>query len=270
MQAMSIINAVQCVTKKWAKQRKAEERAASAEVRRWQAMVGSDRESLKEIVFRHIEDAYEAVSDDGNLPAHARQIMYDVRRRIQDKTDEQLKSRAIKALQADWYAQFADAYAEWFKAQCASGRGYISETDQWMLRLDDDPAHDEPASIKIEFQRQCLFWRDGRDASKPLRIALRELHPEFCRMIQSWRQRMTPTELSDVLTHAEGSLVVDSAMAELERAGITAISTHDGVAVRASRAEEAREILLRVSEWHLGFRPRVSLKGMTETLTAAF
>lgn len=90
MKATSIINAVQAVTKKWAKQRKAEERVASAQARRWQAMVACDRESLKEIVFRHIVDAYEAVSDDGKLPAHARQLMYDVRRRIQDETDEQL------------------------------------------------------------------------------------------------------------------------------------------------------------------------------------
>ena len=90
MKATSIINAVQAVTKKWAKQRKAEERAASAQDRRWRAMVVSDRESLKEIVFCHIEDAYYAVSDQGKLPAHARQLMYDVRRRIQEQTDEQL------------------------------------------------------------------------------------------------------------------------------------------------------------------------------------
>jgi hypothetical protein len=90
MKATSIINAVQTVTTKWAKQRKAEERASSAEARRWQAMVGSNRESLKDIVFCHIEEAYDAVSDHGKLPAHARQLMYDVRRRIQDETDEQL------------------------------------------------------------------------------------------------------------------------------------------------------------------------------------
>ena len=72
MKATSIINAVQAVTKKWAKQLKAEERAASAQDRRRSAMVGSDRESLKDIVFRHIEDAYHAVSDQGKLPAHAR------------------------------------------------------------------------------------------------------------------------------------------------------------------------------------------------------
>ncbi len=42
-------------------------------------------------MFRHIKDAYEAVSDDGKLPAHARQLMYNVRRRIQEETEEQLK-----------------------------------------------------------------------------------------------------------------------------------------------------------------------------------
>lgn len=178
------------------------------------------------------------------------------------------KNRAIKSVQSDWYKQFDGAYAEWLHSQFEAGKTYIGYTGQWMLRLDDNPAHDEPASIKIEFQRQCLFWRDWRDASNPLRVALRRMHPELCRMIEDWRQRMTPTELSDVLTRSEGSLVVDCAMAELERAGITAISTHDGAVVRASRAQETRAILQCVCQWHLGFRPRVTIK-TTESITAA-
>ncbi|MCC7337884.1 MAG: hypothetical protein IT422_22580 [Pirellulaceae bacterium] len=176
------------------------------------------------------------------------------------------KNWAIKAVQSDWYKQFDGAYTEWFHSQCKAGRGYIDDEDRWMLRLDDDPTHDVQASIKIEFQRQCLFWRDGRDSSNPLRVALRKLHPELCRMIESWRQRMTPTELSDVLTRAEGSLVVDYATAELERASITALSNHDGLIVRVTQANEAREILLDVCRWHLGFSPKVSIKA---TITAA-
>jgi len=178
------------------------------------------------------------------------------------------KDKAIAALQTDWYAQFKESYAQWFDAQVASGRGYINEAGQWMLRLDDDPEHDKPASIKVEYQRQCLFWRDPRDESNPLRVALRRLHPELCNLIETLRQRMTPSELSDVLTRAEGSLVVDSAVAELERAGITAKSNHDGILVPTSRVEEAREILLGVCEWHLGFRPRVSIK-KSESIIAA-
>jgi hypothetical protein len=178
------------------------------------------------------------------------------------------KDKAIAALQTDWYAQFKESYAQWFDAQVASGRGYINEAGQWMLRLDDDPEHDKPASIKVEYQRQCLFWMDPRDESNPLRVALRRLHPELCNLIETLRQRMTPSELSDVLTRAEGSLVVDSAVAELERAGITAKSNHDGILVPASRVEEAREILLGVCEWHLGFSSRVSIK-KSESIIAA-
>jgi hypothetical protein len=178
------------------------------------------------------------------------------------------KDKAIAALQTDWYAQFKESYAQWFDAQVASGRGYINEAGQWMLRLDDDPEHDKPASIKVEYQRQCLFWRDPRDESNPLRVALRRLHPELCNLIETLRQRMTPSELSDVLTRAEGSLVVDSAVAELERAGITAKSNHDGILVPTSRVEEAREILLGVCEWHLGFSSRVSIK-KSESIIAA-
>ncbi len=129
-----------------------------------------------------------------------------------------------------------------------------------MLRVDDDSSHDLPASIKVEFQRQCLFWRDPREKSNPLRIELRRLHPELCRLIEDWRQRMTPSELSDVLTRAEGSLVVDSATAEFERVGITVLINHDAVVVPESQAEAAQTILLCVCEWHLGFQPKVSIK----------
>jgi len=91
--ATSIIDSVRRVTKKWAKQRKAEERSASAQSRRRQAMTSSQRTTLKEAVSEHIEAAYIAVSDGGTLGrlvAHARQLMYFVRRRIQGITDEEL------------------------------------------------------------------------------------------------------------------------------------------------------------------------------------
>ena len=179
---------------------------------------------------------------------------------ISKMPDGEAKDRAIAVLKTDWYAQFKESYAEWFRTQVASGRGYINEEGLWMLRLDDNPEHDTQASIKVEYQRQCLFWRDPRDESNPLRLALRRLHPELCYLIEAWRKRMTPTELSDVLTRAEGTLVVDFVMAELERAGINAISIHDAVVVRASRAEDARKLLLGVCEWYLGFEPRVSDK----------
>ncbi len=173
------------------------------------------------------------------------------------------KDKAIEALRSDWYSQFQEAYAEWFRTQLASGRGYIGDDGRWMLRMDDDPSHDVPASIKVEYQRQCLFWRDPRDSSNPLRVTLRQLHPELCSLIESRRSRMTPTQLSDVLTRAEGRIVVDCATSELERAGIKSCSIHDAVVVPVSRVDDAYAILLDVCQWHLGFAPRVSKKTAT-------
>jgi hypothetical protein len=170
------------------------------------------------------------------------------------------KDRAIAALQGDWYKQFEPAYTLWFDSHLASGRGYFLD-DKWMIRRDDDPANDYAASIKVEYQRQCLFWQDRREASSPLRVTLRQLHRELCELIERWRDTLSPRELSHVLTKGEGSMIVDDTMSELERASILAKSNHDGVILQVSRAEEAREILLRVCELHLGFRPRVSIKG---------
>ena len=65
MNSQTITNLVDRVTSKWAKQRKAEERSASAQSRRWQAMTSSRRTTLKEAAYEHIEAAYLAVSDGG-------------------------------------------------------------------------------------------------------------------------------------------------------------------------------------------------------------
>jgi hypothetical protein len=177
------------------------------------------------------------------------------------------KDRAIAALQDDWYKQFQPAYTQWFDSQLASGRGYILD-GKWMIRLDDDPANDDAASIKVEYQRQCLFWQDRREASNPLRVPLRQLHPELCELIERWRNKLSPRELSHVLTKGEGSMIVDDTLSELERAGIVAKPIHDGVMVKMSRKKEAREIMLGVCEWHLGFEPRVSIKA-SESIMAA-
>lgn len=90
MNSETIISLVGKVTGKWAKQRKAEERHASAEVNRRYALLKQYKTTLKDVVNEHIEAAYLAVSSNNTLPAHARQLMYDVRRRIQATTDEPL------------------------------------------------------------------------------------------------------------------------------------------------------------------------------------
>ncbi len=58
MKSDAIIGAVQNVTKKWAKQRKAEERHASAENRRAWVMTSRDRFTIRDAADDVMEEAY--------------------------------------------------------------------------------------------------------------------------------------------------------------------------------------------------------------------
>jgi DNA topoisomerase VI subunit A len=74
------------VTKDWAKQRKAEERHASAAANRRARLVrASDYYNFKSAAFEVMEKAYMAASGGGKLPTGARQVMYQARPFIQDK-----------------------------------------------------------------------------------------------------------------------------------------------------------------------------------------
>ena len=84
--AASITDAVEGVTKAWAKQRKAEERSASAFARRYNRMVRSDRFTIREAAWVVTSDAYMKASDNGRLPTRPRQIMYAARPEILELT----------------------------------------------------------------------------------------------------------------------------------------------------------------------------------------
>jgi hypothetical protein len=86
MNADAIIGAVPGVTRKWCKQRKAEEREADRAFRRRDAFVSSDRVTIKDAAYEVLEEAYLKASGGGRLPAHARQIMYAARGDILDLT----------------------------------------------------------------------------------------------------------------------------------------------------------------------------------------
>jgi hypothetical protein len=90
MKSDSIINAVQGVTAKWAKQRKREERAASAALNRRYVMTRRHHVSIKDAAWEIMETAYMKASSNGELPAHARQIMYAARGHIQRVADREL------------------------------------------------------------------------------------------------------------------------------------------------------------------------------------
>jgi hypothetical protein len=83
MKAAAIINAVEGVTAKWAKQRKREEREASAVQNRRRVFMRHRAVSIKEAAWQVMEKAYLKASAGGRLPANARQIMYAARPDIQ-------------------------------------------------------------------------------------------------------------------------------------------------------------------------------------------
>jgi hypothetical protein len=73
------------VTKTWAKQRKAEERHASAEANRRARLIrASDYYNFRSASFEVMEQAYMAASANDTLPALARQVMYQARPLVQE------------------------------------------------------------------------------------------------------------------------------------------------------------------------------------------
>jgi hypothetical protein len=79
-----LTNLVVGVTKKWAKQRKAEERSRNAAGRR--AYMWVRRDTIKDAAWQCMGDAYNKASNNGQLPANARQVMYAARGPIQEMT----------------------------------------------------------------------------------------------------------------------------------------------------------------------------------------
>jgi hypothetical protein len=86
----AIIRAVTKGTAKWAKQRKAEERHASAIRNRRERLIRRHRVTIKDVAWAVMEKAYMAASDNGRLPATATQVMYAARGEIQERTGRRL------------------------------------------------------------------------------------------------------------------------------------------------------------------------------------
>jgi hypothetical protein len=82
-----IVAAVETVTKKWTKVCKSEERQPSL-IRYRAARMTSERDTFqKEAAWEVMEEAYMAASDNGTLPANARQVFYKARPKIMAMTD---------------------------------------------------------------------------------------------------------------------------------------------------------------------------------------
>ena len=105
--AGKMIDAVKAVTKRWLKQRKAEERSSAAERNREAALSRSRRVSQRAVAFEVMDRAFHEASG-GQTFANARQIMYAARGEIQKRTnDKQLEgSYFTQTLVPDYIAEF--------------------------------------------------------------------------------------------------------------------------------------------------------------------
>src|SRR5262245_31578269 len=88
--ASAIVSGLRAVTRDWAKQRKSEERDAARRTHRYDRLVRSREQSIKEVAYEVMQQAYLKASANGTLPATARQVMYAARPLIQQRTDKQL------------------------------------------------------------------------------------------------------------------------------------------------------------------------------------
>jgi hypothetical protein len=122
----AIIDALDTVTKKWAKQRLREERKASAEARRLDQMTRVRRVTVKEVAYELMEEAYLHASNDGKNPAAARQVMYARRGEIQRRTGEPLNDDYFtQQLLPDYQADYPARTKDWDVVYDA--RGHFTE-----------------------------------------------------------------------------------------------------------------------------------------------
>lgn len=137
----------------------------------------------------------------------------------------------------------------------------VLEAGQWYPQFNQK--HLEVGqNIKVEVQRQCLFWRDSRAESCPYRCQLRQHHPELSAMIEGMRSSMSARELSILLMQRESRIFIDRAIPIIYRHGILTLSNHDGIIVPARRAAEAQEILESIIYDQVGFWPMVKTKNV--------
>jgi len=117
------------VTDKWAKQRRQEDRDASAEANRLARLIGKREEvTIKDAAYAVMAQAYMDVSDNNILPANARQIMYAARPEIFKMTTRKKKmsdAYFTQTLLVDYMNEHPDECANWNVVW--SDRGHFKE-----------------------------------------------------------------------------------------------------------------------------------------------
>jgi hypothetical protein len=125
MDSSTILKCVDAVTKKWTKQRKQEERGRSQSRR--SALIRSCRVTVKYAACEVMKQAYLHASDNGTLPAAARQIMYAARPEILRITgEEDLNSSYFsQTLLPQYIERYREKTASWDVVYDA--RGHLAE-----------------------------------------------------------------------------------------------------------------------------------------------
>jgi hypothetical protein len=128
MKAGLIVDVVKGVTKKWAKQRKAEEKSARARRTRLAALTSKRKLGIKAAAWRVMETAYMKASAGGTLPANARQIMYAARPAIQELSERSLNDNYFTQTLLPDYIE--EKGVEWDVVFDARGRLTEPHTDK--------------------------------------------------------------------------------------------------------------------------------------------
>jgi len=131
-----IKSVVSSVTKKWTKQRKAEDRSISQSCHRRQAMTRSSKITIKDVAWDVMKAAYLKVSENNTLPATARQIMYAARPEILERT-------GLDKLKSEYFTQ--KLLPDYMKE-------HPEQTDSWDVVFDARGHFTEPHT-KVEIER---------------------------------------------------------------------------------------------------------------------
>lgn len=126
MKASDITTVTKRVTRKWARQIKREERDSRAAFNRRQYLY-SDRICQSDVAWPAIKAAYLKASDNGRLPAHARQIYYAARESIREATDREVDSKY---------------FTQNLLPRCMNE--HASETTRWLVAYDPRGSFIEP------------------------------------------------------------------------------------------------------------------------------
>jgi hypothetical protein len=168
--AGDLLKVTQRVTKKWTKQRKAEERSQRARYARWEAMCSRSRTAFTEVMHEVIPAAYFKASCNGTLPAHARQIFYAARPLFLERTGEEIKSTYFtQTLLPKYLNEHAVETADWWVAYDA--RGHLSEphSDSENVPLGTLEVDEYLRGIRDHVDSDALDALDGISTTYPTR-----------------------------------------------------------------------------------------------------